>query len=1148
MNKLNFWKQKLIQAFHDPPAKPYAFFPGTGGHLALAKKLLKHFTGLEFTYYDHRPDWAAAGADRPVLNPHKGKKHLIWFHRDGNSVVTHPLAQAGLLLRLRPSTSVEPKTLKEVKELIDHAEDALDGLGAVAESASSPEEESPEKRGLVDWNDAESLQKGFVILWRRYREKLAAAVPEEQLLWERMPADSRSPDHSIWEHSKVASALAFLTDRKRNPAIDQEPWLFSFSLHPVQSFIEESRTSRDLWVSSFLIADLASHAMLPIIERYGPDAVIYPDLRGNTRVDNWLHDHHPEALPQGRGYPATYAALLPNTFTAILPGGGGEYLKPIEEVAAQCAQRVEERWHNLELTVRRANILKASGWEGIWERQLKAVFSSYWTAVHWQIPERIEGETYDAQALEFMRLTEGGALPAQDREKLPRPSEAALKSAGQRKERLAVWMSGDVWTHYERARSVFGRVNLNYLQNERGFDYALTHHELRTRHKQRKQEARYALDQEEPGEKCTQCRRREALRDATKAFKNIGDLRNQVGRFWEQVWKGQGESDRTDRLCGVCAFKRFLVEAGGKDAGLNPLFRDPSAPVEYEDGKVRAPFASTSALAAQEYLAVISTSRDQNVQAALERVITAHRRAGLKPTHFAHALPRLRDAAASSELANRFLKLDPEETIFPDAIQSSIDRTKQAKDPSKERLLSKLQLEIQKLRETVQGIEKDQRIDPPDTHFAVVKLDGDDMGRLLLGAADKIGARWRDVIHPRVVSQLESGIDEMKQAGWPALLDAPRLMGPSLHAFISRALADFAHRIVPWVVEQEYGGCLVYTGGDDVLALAPARDALPMAARLQQLFSAAWIIDTNPGIQPWEWRNDRGIKFDPQAARLRFAIPRPVKLEAVEEGRPLNAIQLPLKPETLASPVSPTTILLSDVSEEQSQVVAGLGPHQSLSASILYGHFKTPLALMLREARSLLSRAKEYGKTHGWRGAVGLSHRSRSGPKSQIVLPWSSRAATKIGGEAIRSGMEPQEGPAPDAHEIVAHIVDGFKHKPPRLARRLPYKLREVAPLLLVEPKWSERLPRGFLVRANDRPLDEDLTRAALTLWRLGYELHVEPEMRSEQRREQGRQSGQEGDQAWSDPAKERRKKRAAGRSIEGLLLCRYLAGQGTEE
>jgi CRISPR-associated protein Cmr2 len=1100
MEKLEFWKQKIVQAFHDPPGKPYAFFPGTGGHKRLAERLFKHFTGEDLKYYAPRPDLAASGADRPVLSRPRGQKGqygLVPFHGDGNNVVAHPLA-GGFWLRLTESRNAQPLTLDDVEKLLAQQEEALDKLGQ-EDASPTIDKEYFQGAGPVDWNDPDALQKGFWVIWRRFRDELAAAHPAERLLWERIPGDSRIPDHSIWEHLKMASALAFLNAATKVPE-EKEPWLFSYALTPVQGFIEESRTSRDLWVSSFLIADLAWHAMLPIVKHYGPDCIVYPDLRENPRVDNWLYHNHRQWLAEDFGYPVTYAAVLPHTFTAILPGGGKEHLLAIREMARRCEESARERWHELENQVQAwfSQQTNTSSWNQIWERQHQAVLTSYWTAVQWQVPIKIENEE------ELKRLTLGGALPAQDRALLPAASPETREAAERRAARLSVWTPRNVWGHYERARAVFGRVNLGYVQNERGFDYALTHHELRVRQRMRKQEARYGPAADEPGEKCTVCRTREALHNVDQFPEGIDARRARVRDFWSKVWTDRGEADTTDRLCAVCAFKRFLIDAGGPTGGINPIFYSPTEAEEAGagnvGGRVLVPFPSTSAIAAQKFLAAVATSSDPDVQRAMSRAFNAHRAAGLQRTLFPRTLPRLLDASRSSSQP-RFLEIDPQESIFAEAVQTLVDRA--GKGNRKDRL-GHLLSAVKELRSAASRA----KISPPDTHIAVLKLDGDHIGRLLLGDAGRVGTTWRDVIHPRVVEKIEQ-ISEMKEAGWAGLLDSPRLMGPSLHAFISRALADFSHRIVPWVVEQEYGGRLIYAGGDDVLAIAPAQDALPIAARLQQLFAAAWIIDTRPEVTAWSWRSGTDGGFNPAQARLRFLIPKRLDGTATGQGR-LPAIELPLGPEDLEPPVGgEQTVLAPD--QTNCRVLAGLGSRQSLSASIVYGHFKTDLSLLLREGRRLLDvTAKERAE----RGAVALSHRSRGGSKSEIALRWSI----------------PNQAGEPEwkAEKVIEAVVDAFREK--RLPGRLPYKLRTVAPLLLVEsdPEDRKKLANGLVRQALERDVGKDLTSAVLILWLQGYKLNIEwPDAR-------GLPSGIE-------------ETRAVERSVDGLLLCRYLAGQGVE-
>lgn len=734
----------------------------------------------------------------------------------------------------------------------------------------------------------------------------------------------------------------------------------------MRDFIEQARKSRDLWVSSFLLAELVWHAMLPIVERYGPDAIVYPDLRGNPRVDNWLYHTHRDALPGSElDYPTTHAALVPETFVAILPQGGAGHLKRLEDIAADCAKGMTARWRALAGEVRswlveRTN--SAPGWMPIWDRQHEhPPITSYWTAVRWQLPGKLQSPE------ELARLTQGGALPAQDRKVLPLPSAETLAEAQARQHRLGVWMPADVWTHYERARTTFGRVNLPYLQNERGFDYALTHHELRMRQGLRKQEARYsAADGEEPGEKCTQCRQREALYDKTRQQEeNIDGLRRRVKEFWQNKALDEEESG-AERLCGICAFKRFLIEAGGRNGGINPVWGDPDE-LENEtqrQDKMRFPFPSTSAVAAQEFLAKVAESTDPAVQEAVGNAVAAHRRTGLSRTLFAETLPQLHRASQASSLAREFLMIEPQESCFPDAFQTQVER-----------------------------VERD-------------------------------------------------------------------------HGKGSRKHESF-------------------------LALHKAAAALRRAA-------AKSVDPKNPKRRLIEDLEAIEVPI-PDSGRVET----PVGLEPGELG---------------AGPFD-------------GRVLAGLGPRASLSASVVYGHFKTQLSTMLRRGRWLL---EHVAKEQADRAAVAVAHHSRGGLKSEIALKWD------------RSTNDTDDRRRLPAHELIRRVTDAFRpdaFRKVRIPQRLPYKLREVSPLLLVpldaaqsrnpESKAEDErrtLARGLLRQALERPLDEEDEQAALELWLAGYEHQA--------RRRAARSAGGGEHLDASD----------AERSVEGLLLCRYLAGHGESE
>lgn len=1065
MDALRYRRLKIFQLLHDPPSKPFHLKPrGTGArrtwikHTGLANKLFRAFTGAGLKGFA-RADLAATGADRPIsASAWSATARLapVLYNDAKDRLILHPLAPHAALHVPHPDDRfaadqdtdlVAPADVLDDDRLQQRAVEAL-------RDAAGP-----------DWDDPKSLESAALVLWRRLRDELMTLEVEQSgkaprdrsfqigdALWEHMPADTRSPDHSIWDHTRVTAALSFLdvaTDRggKRHAVPpEQEPWLLLVSLWPVGEFIRQSRKAQDLWLSSFLLADLAFHAMLPIVERYGPENIVYPDLRGNPRVDHWLKGTHKEALPAFVEDPSTYAALLPNAFTAIVPHGGAGHLAPFQDVANACAEAVQSRWKVLSELVLGWFAGKASEkgtlgpsersrLERVWREQHTNVVTARWTAVPWMAPERLT-----------RAMTRFGALPGQDRSELPAPSAEDVQADAARAERLRPWVPRDVWDRYEQARDVFARVDLDLLQNERGFDYALTHHQLRARHAIRKQTAVAPPAAEHPGEKCTLCGRRSALGDwgapdAKRAA--IESRRQHVRKFWSQDWLDPEETG-AERLCAVCAFKRFLVRADG-DRGndaINSTWAGQQVSAEglkkEGGGQVRVPFPSTSAVAAQRFLAAVA--KHPALAGAVTAVANAHRQTGLPETQFPHALPALADAYenASCENARYLLRLDPQETVFPRALDAPLARLKaDGKHPQADKV-KRLQEAISELLRQAGNV-LDARANEPGKRFAVIQIDGDGMGKLLLGDAERVATTWRNVIHPKHLERME-GNPDMQQAGWPALLDQRRLMGPSLHAFISRALADFTHRIVPWVVEREYAGRLVYAGGDDVLALAPAEDAVKIAWRLQQLFSAAWVIDTRYDIDTWAWRRPEArVDFDPGAARERFRILDPAS--------------------------SPSTSLAG---APKGPLLAMLGPGVSLSAGITIGHYKSPLRTMLHQAHHLL---EEVAKEKMGRSAVALSYCTRSGPKYQVGMRWESEGSR--------------------AAEVIDLVAGAFGDG--SLPSRLPYKLREATPSLRgaldTDGTAKDTLLTGLLRRELDeKHLAPDVQAAVLTLWRAGFE------------------------------------------------------------
>ncbi|MEO5378628.1 MAG: type III-B CRISPR-associated protein Cas10/Cmr2 [Magnetococcus sp. DMHC-6] len=1089
MKKELFWQYKLVQFFHDPPNKPYASWPGLGGHRKVAKGLFKRFTKEALRYADV-PDCASAGADRPLVDPKKSKGIApIRVNWTTHPLITHPLDH-GQFLNVGGAESGEQAGRREIKETV--IADAIDVAELLGEE-------------LKDWGNVDQDRAAFFRIWRRFREELLDKTKNSSLneaLWSEMPSDSRCPDHSIWDHLKVVTALAFMD---KNLSAAQQPWLLRFSIGPVGKFIQDSRTSRDLWISSFLLADLVWSAMEPLVEHYGPDCIVYPDLRGNPRVDVWLLGQDAEWLSSGAN-PASYASLLPNAFTALIPRGGAEepFLRPLEEMARKCQENVQKRWKELAGVVYdwlTRHVQGGNSWQKIWQRQQeKMPIYTTWSAVEWARLENINN---------VASLRER-ALPCQD------PSfrqssniEVAMdrENIAKRRHRLAPWVNKESWARYEWAREVHAYTNLAYHQMERGFDYALTHHQLLQRHALRKNATPYVLHLEEGGEKCTLCGQRQALSNGSAS--GVDGLRRQARQFWKIAILDPDQTG-AERLCAICTMKRFLVEAGNdkinkKLTALNPSWAGPSsdynAIVDSGD-EVRVPFPSTATLAAQNFLIKVVTTKE--LEPKLARVVALFKELNLPRTNFPRALFRLSAAQLqTSNIGNAFLMIDTQLSLFPEAIEGR--RQKQGTTDEEKIKYNLLKQAVKDLRSEASKLD----IADPSTRLAVIRMDGDAISRLLLGEADRVGARWRDVLHPEAVRQIEQH-PHLLQAGWGDLLDAPRLIGPSLHAFISRALAEFSHRIVPWVVEREFSGRLVYAGGDDVLCLAPADEAIDLAARLQQLFSAPWLIDTQPTNQPWDWRLKGYSKpyfweKDEQVDRSRFIIP---KMEGdIPIHLPIKNIHL-LEPHVLGADAGG---FVGSVPID-GHLLPMLGGFQSLSAGIAIGHFKTSLSVLLRESEVLL---KDLAKGTSGRRSLAVGHASRNGVKTRFVMPWSER------------------GQPPSAHQLIRTVIKEFREN--NLPGRLPYKLREFN--LFIQTLWRE----------VEKKTGQDPGQFSETLW----EEHFGPLLRGGLNKALDGKRPQALEEVYILWKRGICSYAAAGnleRAVDGLLLCRNLASKSGEE
>jgi CRISPR-associated protein Cmr2 len=317
-------------------------------------------------------------------------------------------------------------------------------------------------------------------------------------------------------------------------------------------------------------------------------------------------------------------------------------------------------------------------------------------------------------------------------------------------------------------------------------------------------------DRSEPAGKCSLCGERQALSDLDAQVAQ--DWWEREKEFWKKIaqareFRGDVDSDGSERLCAICTIKRFAAKF-----------------VFAEELRISTEFPSTDSIAAATFVkALFERERWVKVKEHVSELL-ASIRANEQWGNVAFAkmdIPNLgREAGKLDDTARELIELDGEwlfaESYDPKRIQRAhgIVVSEEVTKRLREEVLRKLY----------------EKIARPSDYYAVLFMDGDQMGKWLSGTHEKL-PKFAEILHPQVRAQLEG------QSNWQKVLETQRLMSPSLHAAISEALANFALNAVPFVVEKLHAGRLVYAGGDDVLALLPLADVLPAARKLRALFS-----------------------------------------------------------------------------------------------------------------------------------------------------------------------------------------------------------------------------------------------------------------------------------------------------------------------
>ncbi len=318
---------------------------------------------------------------------------------------------------------------------------------------------------------------------------------------------------------------------------------------------------------------------------------------------------------------------------------------------------------------------------------------------------------------------------------------------------------------------------------------------------------------EEEGRKCTLCGEHSAIAPDEETSNSTSKLKE----YWKDHTKNLDsfriDKDGNDRLCGICLTKRMALESFFKN--------------KYKDLNTDISFPSLMSIASWPFkLKVIenwetyikSTNYASSNNKKLKDIVEEYNHLideNAEKVHLPYnIIKKLKDKTKILEgntdtRMENFMRYDGQ-WIYIDAIKNNKDIDKKT--------AGKIISYLKTIYSTIG--------DRPNKYYAIVSMDGDEMGKWLSATHPK-WPKYKDVVH----SKMNLNLADKKQ------LDEKINLSPSLHAFISHTLNNFSLNTVTRIVESDYPGKLVYAGGDDVLAILPFDYALECAEKIRYFFS-----------------------------------------------------------------------------------------------------------------------------------------------------------------------------------------------------------------------------------------------------------------------------------------------------------------------
>jgi CRISPR-associated protein Cmr2 len=132
------------------------------------------------------------------------------------------------------------------------------------------------------------------------------------------------------------------------------------------------------------------------------------------------------------------------------------------------------------------------------------------------------------------------------------------------------------------------------------------------------------------------------------------------------------------------------------------------------------------------------------------------------------------------------------------------------------------------------------KVGTPNPYFAVIMVDGDNMGKWLSGE-----------LLPEIQYAYNSDVWTKLPQEFKRELPQKKLLTPAIHSSISTALRSYSTFFVPKIVEEDHIGKVIYAGGDDVLCFVNLKDLFSVLRSLRACFSGNVRLENEKIIIDW---------------------------------------------------------------------------------------------------------------------------------------------------------------------------------------------------------------------------------------------------------------------------------------------------------